>query len=72
MMIIVMIIVPLDINPRITIPYILQRKYITFSQICIKWKIMDNRMVLTLVLCYLYTQLTNMPIFNTIMNIISF
>ena len=35
-------------------------------------KIMDYRMMLALILCYVYPNLINMPIFNTIMNTITF
>ena len=36
----------------------------------LEWKILDYRMMLTLMLCYLYPHFINIPIWNAIMNII--
>ena len=72
MMVIVIWIFPLDMNQRIKIPYILQRKEMKFLPTDMEWNIIDYSMVLELMLCYMHPHLINMPIWNTIINIITF
>ena len=72
MVVIFIWIVPLDPNQRITMTYILKIKGMKLLPTDLKWKIIDYRTVLSLMLCYLYPHLINIPIQNAIINIITF
>ena len=71
LVVVVIWIVTLYLNQIIKISYILQRKWMKMFPMYLKCKIMDYRMVLTLMLCYLHPHFINIPICTTIMNIIT-